>query len=301
MALILNVFVNNIIPTFLVVGAGVLLDRALHIDKRALSRTAIYLLTPCLVFGSLADTTVQAQDLGRIVLYVLVFTLAMIILAMVVARLLRWQQRSTDALILSVAFLNCGNLGLSVVLFTYGENGLALATIYFVASNFLVNTLGAFFAARGNGGAIKALRKLVRLPGLWAFVLAFAIKALGVTIPELLLKPVNLIGRASPPIMLLMLGIQLSQTPLGKRYGQIGVGVALRLVGGAALAFLLAPIFGMQGLVRSVVITESSMPTAVSSSMMAIEFDADAEYVSSVIFVSTLISSLSLAVVIAFA
>jgi len=98
--------------------------------------------------------------------------------------------------------------------------------------------------------------------------------------------------------MLLLLGMQLSQTHLARRYGQVGVGVALRLVVGTLIGFLLAPVIGLQGLPKQVAITQTATPTAVSSSLMAIEFEADAEYVTSVIFFSTLLSSVTLTVLI---
>ena len=73
----------------------------------------------------------------------------------------------------------------------------------------------------------------------------------------------------------------------------------IRLFAGAAIAALLAPLMGLQGLARQVGIVQASMPTAVSSGLMAIEFDAEADKVSSAIFISTLLSSITLTVLIA--
>ena len=100
--------------------------------------------------------------------------------------------------------------------------------------------------------------------------------------------------------MLMMLGLQLSQTRVSRRYGQIGVGVALRLVAGALVGLGLAPLMGLEGLARSVAVTEAATPTAVSSALMAIEFDSDAEYVTSVIFCSTLLSGVTLTILLSF-
>jgi hypothetical protein len=294
MPLFISILSKNILPTFIVIGAGVYLDRQLHIDVKALSRTAMYLLTPCLVFSSIAHSAVDPLQFGQMLLFVLVITVMMVLLALLIGRLLRWSQRTTDALVLSVAFLNAGNFGLSIVLFAYGEAGLELATAFFVGTNLACNTLGAYMAARGTGGGLKALKRVLLLPGPYAFAAAIALRALGLTLPALLDGPVQLIGRASVPIMLLMLGIQLSQTTLRGRVGQIGVGVTVRLVFGAAAALLLAPLMGLQGLARQVAVVEASTPTAVTSALMAIEFDADADFVSSVILVSTVLSSMTL-------
>ena len=296
MTLFANIFVNNILPAFLVIGAGVLLDRKFRVDKKSLSRTALYVLTPCLVFSLTLESTVDSSTFGLMILFAGGITLVMCAIGLAVGRLLRWPPRTADALVLSVAFLNAGNLGLSVILFSFGEVGLELASAFFVASVISCNTLAAFFAARSSGGARKAVLKVFKLPSLYAFPVALLLRALSVEVPEVLLKPTSLIARASVPIMLMMLGLQLSQTRLGGRYKEVSVAVVLRLVIGPLAAIGLARLMGLQGLASKVAITEASMPTAVTSLLMAIEFDGDADYVSSVIFVSTLLSALTLTV-----
>ena len=296
MSVFVHIFQKNILPAFIVIATGVLIDRKLEIDKHSFSRTAIYILTPCLVFSSIVESNVNPSQFGIMIVYVGVITLIMCAIPLAVGKLLGWEQRSVDALVLSVAFLNAGNFGLSVVFLSYGDAGLELATVFFVGTNLAVNTLAAFFAARGNGGGRKALMKVFKLPGPYAFALALLIRFIGIDPPYLLMRPVSLIGQASVPILLLMLGIQLSQAKVGGRYGQVAVGVFLRLVVGSVMALLLAPIMGLQGLARKVAVVEASTPTAVNSGLMAIEFEADADYVSSVIFFSTLFSGVTLTI-----
>ena len=300
MSLLLRIFTQNVLPAFIVMGVGVILDRVLHIDKKTLSRTAIYVLTPAFVFSSLVESEVNPGQFGTLILFVFAITIAMCLIAIVVGRLLRWPAKAIDSLVLSIAFLNCGNFGLSIILFSFGETGLKLGTVFFSASTLSVNTVAAFFAARGNGGTRQALRKVLTLPGVYAFLLAILVRVFLWEVPDLVLKPLSLIGRATVPIMLMMLGVQLSQTPIGKRYKEVSVAVFLRLVVGAAVAFGLAPLLGLQGLASQVAITQASTPTAVSSALVAIEFDADAELVTSSIFFSTLLSSVTLTLVLSF-
>ncbi|MFH1086159.1 MAG: AEC family transporter [Chloroflexota bacterium] len=300
MALFWRIFVNNILPAFLVIGAGVLADRTLHIDRKHLARLGLYILAPCLVFNLISKSTVDAIQFGRMTLYGLVVTVGMCGLGLLVGKLLRWSTRQTDGLILSVAFINAGNFGLSVVLFTFGQEGVELASVFFVVTSFAMHTLGAFFANRSHGGVLQALRKAFTLPGPYAFVLALILRSLDIAVPPVIEKPVALIASAAIPVLLMMLGLQLSQTHLGRRYKDVAIGVTMRLVVGALVAIGLAPVLGLQGLARQVGILEASMPTAINSAMVAIEFDADAEFVTGVIFFSTLLSSITLTVLIAF-
>ncbi|MBC7237657.1 MAG: AEC family transporter [Chloroflexi bacterium] len=300
MTVFINIFANNVLPVFLVMAVGLFLDRKLQVDKRHLARIALYVLTPALIFSRIVQSLVDPAAFGQMLVFVVAFTLIMCALGLLIGRLLGWSSREIDALVLSVAFLNAGNFGLSVVLFTYGDEGLQLATVFFVGSNFTANTLSAFFAARSNHGARGALLKTLRLPGLWAFLLALAVRLMAIPVPNLVLRPLMTLGNAYVPVMLMLLGLQLSQTRLGHQYGKVALGVGLRLVVGALAALGLAPLMGLEGLARQVGVLEASMPTAVNSSLMAIEFDANAEYVSSCILVSTLFSSVTLTLLIAF-
>ena len=296
MALSSSIFLNNVLPAFLIIGLGVLLDRLLKVDKKSLSRVAIYILVPSLVYTSVAQSKMDTATLGQMVLFVLVLTILLVLVSLAVGAILRWPQRTTDALVLSVAFVNAGNLGLSVILFSYGQAGLELGAAFFVATNVLGNSLAAYFALRGNGKGWRVMLDILKLPGPYAFVVALVLRSLHVEMPTPIMRAITLVSGAAVPTMLMMLGVQLSQTKLGGRYAQVAVGVALRLVVGALIAVGLAPLMGLQGLARNVAIVQASTPTAVTSGLMAIEFEADADYVASVIFVSTLLSGLTLTI-----
>ncbi len=294
-----SIFTNNVLPAFIVIGIGVLLERRIAIDKRTLSRLAIYVLTPCLVFSSIVQSEVDPGQFGLMIAYVLVFTIVMCAIGLGVGRLLGWSRKATNALVLSIAFTNSGNLGLSIILFTFGQAGFGLAAAFFVATNLTTNTFAAFFAAHGRGTLRQTLIQVLKLPGIYAFALALLLRG-GPPLPQLVMRPISLIAQAQIPIMLMMLGVQLSQTKIGRQYKEISLGVALRLIGGAAVALVLAPLMGLSGLARQVAIAQSATPAAVSAALMAIEFDAEADYVASVIFFSTLLSSITLSVLLTF-
>lgn len=291
-----SIFTNNVLPAFVVMAVGFVLARRIPVDKRTLSRLAIYVLSPCLVFSSIVQSEVDPSQFGLMMVYVLVFTIVMCAIGLGVGRLLGWSRKATNALVLSIAFTNSGNLGLSIILFTFGDAGFGLAAAFFVATNLTTNTLAAFFAAHGRGTSLRhTLGQVLKLPGIYAFALALLLRG-AAPLPQLVMRPINLIAQAQIPVMLMMLGVQLSQTQIGRQYKEISLGVVLRLIGGAAVAMVLAPLMGLSGLARQVAIAQSATPSAVSAALMAIEFDAEADYVASVIFFSTLLSSITMSV-----
>jgi len=299
LTLFLRVLVNNILPAFLIMGIGFALDRTLKPDLQSISRLALYALSPCLIFSSLVTSELQGGQMSAIVLHAATTILLMAVIALLTARLLRLDQATTSAFTLSTSQVNSGNLGLSVILFAYGEKGLQQALIYFVTSAVLANTFHAFIASRSHGSWRDALRNVARLPLIYAATLAVAIRLAGYCPPDIVMRPVSTVGQAAVPVMLILLGMQLSRTQLDNDRGLIVVASTYKLVLMTLVAVAVASIYGLTGLTRKVGIVESSTPTAVTASVLSLEFQARPEIVASTILVSTLASALTLTVIIA--
>jgi malate permease and related proteins len=198
-----------------------------------------------------------------------------------------------------VMFSNSGNYGLSVVLFAFGPDVMARAVVYFVASALLTYTLGAVLASSGRMSVKAALYGLLKVPAMWGLVAAALVKATGIAIPAALERPVALMGQASIPTMLLVLGMQFERGAWPERPGLVAAASGLALVGSPLLGFLLAQLLGLHGLSRQAMIVESAMPSAVITTILALEFDVAPKFVTSVVVVTTLASPLTVASIIA--
>jgi predicted permease len=100
-------------------------------------------------------------------------------------------------------------------------------------------------------------------------------------------------AQAAVPMMLLLLGVQLARIDvrghLRHIVGPISLSAALRLLVPPLLCLLLAPLLGVSGMPRNVVLLQLSMPTAVTAALLATEFGSDVQFVSAAILISTLI------------
>ncbi len=298
--MLLDVFVDNIVPTLLVIAAGYLLDRLIGVDLRTLSRVAIYVFTPALIAGSMIDTDLAGGELGRIALFTLASIALAWLLSLAVIRLLRFDAQQANAFMLSTLFNNCGNYGLAVVYFAYGQAGLERGLVFFVTSALLTHTLAVYFASRGKFDARQSLLNIFRLPLVYALAAALLVRLLGITVPEPLMRAIDLPRAGAIPIMQLLLGAQLARTSRQVDVRFVGSAVAARLVGGAVTALGLSALMGLQGVARNAGVVQASMPTAVTVVALSIEFGSAAEQVGSVVFFSTLASALTLTLLIAF-
>lgn len=259
-----------------------------------ISRLAFYVLIPSLVFNSLSRLEWQGAGAQQMVVFALLSMTVQGVLAWLVARALRLQPPLSNSFLLVAMFTNCGNFGLPLNLFAFGQAGMDRALVFFVVNALLVNSVGVYIASRGRAGVRKALLNVLRTPLLWAGLAGFLVNLCGLALPEPVAKAVELAGQGAVPVMLLILGMQLARISLNESRRAIAVATTLKLAVAPLLAIGLAAILGMQGLARQVGIMEASMPTAVTATILATEFDTAPRFAAGVVFVSTLLSLVSL-------
>jgi predicted permease len=299
MLTLISVLVNIVLPVFLIIGAGFLTARVKSLDAHTLSRIALYVMGPALVFSKLVETTVTRTDLVQIVVFTVAGTLLGLLLSWVVARLMRLDQSTESAFVLSSSFVNSGNYGLPLVLFAFGQQGLERALIYFVTSAFIVNTLAVFVASRGKARVTTSFLNIFRVPMIYAIAAAFAVRASGFVVPGFIFQPLEMVGDAAIPLMLLLVGVQLARSSIRSQLGLICAATSVRLVGGAAVGIVLGALLGLSGVTRQTCIVEHATPTGVMTSILAMEFGTDPEFVTGVIFATTLASIATMTLLVA--
>jgi predicted permease len=129
---------------------------------------------------------------------------------------------------------------------------------------------------------------------MYAVLLAISINALQVEIPMSISRAVQLAADGTIPLMLILLGVQLTSLEFSGERRAMQLSVALRMVLAPLAALLFAGLFGLQGFTRQAGVTQASMPSMVSATVLATEYELDAKLVTAVVFISTLLSPLTL-------
>jgi malate permease and related proteins len=297
--LLLSIFANDVMPIFVVAAVGFALARVLGADVRTLSRVTFNALSPCLVFHVIATSSLSAGDLGRM----LTFTLLVILAVGLIARLLAWPLRldraTTAAFLIVVMFSNSGNYGLPVVLFAFGKDALAHAAVYFVANAAATYTIGVFLASAGRKSVVQAIRGVFNVPAVWGVIAASVVMGLGIHLPEAVLRPIELLSGAALPVMILVLGMQLERSGRPERPGLVALATVLTLVVTPLVAVGGAHLLGLTGAARQAAIVQSGMPSAVLTTILALEFDVAPSFVTACVMLSTLASPITVTLLIA--
>lgn len=297
---LLVLFANNLLPIFLIAGCGFLAARAFDLQPRSVSLLAFYVFSPCLIFNLLTRNQLNPREFAQMSAFATAAILGIGLLAWVIGRLLRLERRLLMALLLASMFSNAGNFGMSLNLLAFGEKTMAYASLYFVTSALLTYTLGVFVASLGASGWRTAIISLLKAPAAYAALLALIFNYFNWRLPLPLENTVNLLSNAAVPVLLVLLGIQLQQATGSPHKLAIGLTSGLRLLAGPVLALGLSVVFGLQGAARQAGILESAMPTAITVTVLATEFDLEPAFVTAAVVTSTLLSPLTLTPLLAF-
>jgi predicted permease len=199
-----------------------------------------------------------------------------------------------------VMFSNGGNYGLPVLRFAFGSETLTYGTIFFLTGSVTTYVAGAFFASSHHRKIAGALEKVWKMPSLYGLALALIVRATGHPVPEAIMRPIDLLSDAALPVMILVLGMQLERAVWPARPWIVTIAVGISLLVAPLVALSLCGLLGLTGPARQAAVILSSMPVAVITTILALEFELDPEFVTSAVFLSTIASPLTLVPLIAY-
>ncbi len=299
MTLLLSIFAEDVLPIFIVAFVGFLVARYLKADVKTLSRVTFNALVPCLVFSLLVTSQVSPDELGRMALFTVCLILGIGLIGRLVTLPLRLERGLATAFMIVVMFSNGGNYGLSVNSFAFGQEALARATIYYVTGSITMYTVGVFLAHSGHTTVREAVAGVFKVPAVYGVIAAVLVMLTRASVPPVVMRPIQLLSGAALPCMIMVLGMQMERTNKIEHPVLVGLATVLSLVVTPLLAWGLVNALGMTGASRQAAMIESSMPTAVVTTILALEYKVAPGFVTSTVFFSTLLSPLTVTILIA--
>lgn len=293
----LTALVTIVLPILTVAAVAFGLGKSRIItDGRPLARLTLYFFSPALAFSSLARSSVSGADFVSIVALASLMVLILGAGGLVLTRALRFDRMLTSAFLLSVLFVNAGNYGVPFMQFAFGAEGVARAAIYFTTNSVLANTLAIYIASTGRADLRGSLAAALKMPLAYAALLGLLFNALALSLPDPLMRAIDLAANAALPVMLVNLGLELSRVRLQDYDWRVALATGVKLAVAPLVAIALATLMGLQGLTRTVSVLEASMPTAVVASLIATEFQSRSDFVTSVVLLTTVGSTVTLTI-----
>lgn len=266
-------------------------------DADVLNTLVVYITLPAYIFEAiygykqpLSPALVRVPFIG--------FGMIAVVLAIayVIGRMLKVERRVLGGLIIASGFGNTGFLGYPVVQAAFHDKGaLVTAALYDeIAMAVPLYTLGALIVAGFAGERVngKQLARVFAMPSLWAIPAALLLRP--VALPAPLISAVGFLAGGTVPLVMISLGLSLSTKSLKGYVPPLLAACVLKLGVLPLITHYASVSGGLTGYMYQATVLESAMPSAMMNAVIASKFGADARFVSGVIFVSTLLSIITI-------
>ena len=273
-------------------GLGGFVGRRVGVPVQPLSGLTFRLFSPALIFHSLLTISLDRAVAVRLVGVIAGVFFFVAFASILVSKLLGHDRPTLAAVALCSAVANSGNMGLPIAKLAFGDEGLKIAVVMFVANALLTYSAGIVIASLGSSGPIKqAFVAPFKVPAIWAAAGALTFNYNGWHLPAAFDEVASTLAGASIPVMLVVLGLQVMERAERTDSGRDVVSaVSLRLVGAPLAAWAATVLVGLHGVTQKTLILTAGMPTAVMASVLAMQYNAEPALVSRVVVTSTLVS-----------
>ena len=185
---------------------------------------------------------------------------------------------------------NTGNMGIPICLFAYGTLGMGVAAAISSLVVLLHFTANIFLASKNFDTRI-----IFKSPSTYAVIIAVSFLYFDLEMPKLVLNTVMLLGYAMIVMILMSLGVSLTQLKVFSLKSSLISSVG-RVIIGPIIGFLVIKIFNLSGFAAGVLLIQSSMPSAILTYLIASMYSPKeiVDNISSMIVVSTLMSLITI-------
>ncbi len=290
MTIVLRIF-EITFPIFAVVLVGLAYGVRFRPDMTLPNRMNMDVFIPALLFSVLIDKADQASLFGPLALAGALVVLMSGALAWLVARVIHM---APATLCPAMMFANAGNLGLPLIVLTFGETALPKAVVLFIVCNFLHVTLGTWLL---NHRA--ALGKVLLSPMILATLLALVLGFGGITVPQVVMQPIRLLGDICVPLMLFALGVRLVDTD----FSEWRIGLMAGLLSpalGIILVLLVTPWLELTTMEQGALFLFGALPPAIMNFMFAEHFRQEPGRVAAMVLFGNALSVFTLPLALAY-
>ena len=306
----------SLLPVVLLIATGFLAGRAQWIRAAAikdLSNLVFLLLTPALLFRTMSQVRVEQLDFKPVAAY---FVAVAILFGSTL--LIQGFNRRAAVLALASTFSNTVMIGIALIGLMYGPQGLVtLLTLVSVHSLVLLTSATVVLelavahekknAAPGDGPlpapqhqlatVLMAVKNALLHPVPLPIMAGLLFAQTGLAIPAVIDKPLELLANAFGPLALVLVGVTLANTAIGRHWRAALALAAVKNLLHPLLVFGLCHLLGVVGLPMVVMVVASALPIGANVFLFSQRYKVAEELVTASVVVSTALALATLTLV----
>lgn len=274
---------------FIVIGFVAKMSFKEKIDDKTITLLNVYFLQVFLTFWGLLIRPVDVTLLFAPSIYLFITLLVLLLVALFAKKLFQDQKEYSIATVAAIIG-NTGNLGIPLNIAIFGEESIPYTTVINLMNVFIVYTVGVYYYSRGNFDVKTSLTNIIKLPILWAAMVAIALSIYGYKPSDEIMKTLMMGAYASIVMQLVLFGIYL----YGTRISEISKTLTLWVMGVKflflpAVAFVVLSFITLDSMIKGIIFIEILVPLAIANVNFASLYECKPKIVTALVFISSLL------------
>ena len=287
----MNSIILSILSIYLFILIGYMAKKIFHekIDDKTITILNVYFLQVFLTFWGLLVRPVDMTLLYAPSAYLLIVFLTLIIVVSFAHKLFSHKKEYSIAMVAGIIG-NTANIGIPLNIAIFGEASIPYATVVNLVNIFIVYTLGVYYYSRGSFNIKTSLLNIIKLPILWAAIIAITLSAFHYKPNDAIMKMLMMGAYASITMQLILFGIYLYGVKI-REVNRVLISwvVGFKFLILPAIAFVVLSFLDLEPLIKGVVFIELLMPLAIANVNLASLYDCEPKTVATLVMITSLL------------
>ena len=284
--------IEVLFPVFFIVGIGYFLGKKNpNFDTAFITNYSGNFGAPALFIFAITSSGVSYSVFSEYFIYAII---ALTSFALVGIIFLFFMKKDISRELPPYFLPNTGNMGIPICLFAYGTLGMGVAAAISSLVILLHFTINIFLASKKFD-----IKIILKSPPTYAVIVAVYFLYFDMEMPKVIINTVMLLGYAMIVLILMSLGVSLTQLKVFSLKDSIISSIG-RVIIGPIIGFLIIKIFNLSGFAAGVLLIQSAMPSAILTYLVAKMYSPKkvVDSISSMIVVSTLMSLITVPIIV---
>lgn len=300
----INIVINKLAMLMLIMIFGyiariknVLTDE----HNKGFSKLIVNVTLPCLIISSILsnETTASTSNILSIFFIGTVVFIILVILAMIIPKLFGADQLQDGVYKFCTLINNNVFMGFPLIHSILGDDALFFAAMLNIPSSFFLFTFGIYYMQKHQYIGKFSIKDVFNL-GTISSIIGVAFYFAHITLPDMLKDTFSIVGNITVPLSMIVIGISLASISIKSMITdfKIYIFAIIKMIVIPITAFLVLSLFNIDEIILHVIVISLAMPGPTLCVSLAIDYESDINLSSKYVFMSTLLSLITIPLVI---
>ncbi|MGI6722623.1 MAG: AEC family transporter [Anaerovoracaceae bacterium] len=289
---------NSLVMIFVMIIPGIILSKKNIISPKqsqGINSLVADLTWPCLVIDAMQISFSKKilADCGYTFVIMVIVFVAAFGLGSLLVRVLHLKKHQSYIFTFMLIFSNTGFMGIPVINALYGKEAVFYASIVEMVNDIFLFTVGIMLIQMSAGADRKVDIRSMFSPGMIGVIIGFLLFLFDFQLPGFLGESIEIIGAATTPLTMILIGLQIGRMPFRELVGDINMYImsAVKLLVIPMIVFVIM-IFILRdtSVLARVIVMEFAMPVASCTQIFALQYKSDVTFAAKGVLLSTVIS-----------